>query len=79
MARDKVGHHERIIAAAWQEFLTYGFADASILLHLLAEEFRHLDCSNTLFCFWTGDVILPVQPLIGFIDARAPAPLLLLA
>ena len=30
MARDKAGHHERIIAAAWQEFLTYGFADASM-------------------------------------------------
>jgi AcrR family transcriptional regulator len=30
MARDKVGHHEQIMAAAWQEFLTYGFADASM-------------------------------------------------
>ena len=30
MARDKAGHHEQILAAAWQEFLTYGFADASM-------------------------------------------------
>ena len=30
MARDKAGHHEQIMAAAWQEFLTYGFADASM-------------------------------------------------
>jgi AcrR family transcriptional regulator len=30
MARDKSGHHELIMAAAWQEFLTYGFADASM-------------------------------------------------
>lgn len=30
MARDKAGHHEQIMAAAWQEFVTYGFADASM-------------------------------------------------
>ena len=30
MARDKAGHHEQIMAAAWQEFLTYGFTDASM-------------------------------------------------
>ena len=30
MARDKAGHDEQIMAAAWQEFLTYGFADASM-------------------------------------------------
>ena len=30
MARDKAGHHEQIMTAAWQEFLTYGFADASM-------------------------------------------------
>lgn len=30
MARDKAGHHEQIMAAAWQEFLNYGFADASM-------------------------------------------------
>ena len=30
MSRDKAGHHEQIMAAAWQEFLTYGFADASM-------------------------------------------------
>ncbi|MBR4334559.1 MAG: TetR/AcrR family transcriptional regulator [Clostridia bacterium] len=30
MARDKAGHHEQIMAAAWQEFLTCGFADASM-------------------------------------------------
>ena len=30
MARDKAGHHEKIMAAAWKEFLTYGFADASM-------------------------------------------------
>ena len=30
MVRDKAGHHEQIMAAAWQEFLTYGFADASM-------------------------------------------------
>ena len=30
MARDKAGHHEKIMAAAWTEFLTYGFADASM-------------------------------------------------
>ena len=30
MARDKAGHHEQILAAAWQEFLTCGFADASM-------------------------------------------------
>ena len=30
MIRDKAGHHELIMAAAWQEFLTYGFADASM-------------------------------------------------
>lgn len=30
MARDKAGHHEQIMAAAWQEFLYYGFADASM-------------------------------------------------
>ena len=30
MIRDKASHHEKIIAAAWEEFLTYGFADASM-------------------------------------------------
>ena len=30
MARDKAGHHDQIMVAAWQEFLTYGFADASM-------------------------------------------------
>ena len=30
MARDKNGHHEVIIEAARREFLTYGFADASM-------------------------------------------------
>ncbi len=30
MARDKAGHHEKIMAAAWKEFLTHGFADASM-------------------------------------------------
>ena len=30
MIRDKSSHHEKIIAAAWDEFLTYGFADASM-------------------------------------------------
>jgi len=30
MARDKAGHHEQIMAAAWQEFLSWGFADASM-------------------------------------------------
>ena len=30
MARDKAGHHERILEAAQQEFLTWGFADASM-------------------------------------------------
>ena len=30
MARNKAGHHEQILAAAWQEFLTYGFVDASM-------------------------------------------------
>lgn len=30
MARDKAGHHEQIMAAAWQEFLNCGFADASM-------------------------------------------------
>lgn len=30
MIRDKASHHEKIIAAAWDEFLTYGFADASM-------------------------------------------------
>ncbi len=30
MTRDKAAHHDQIMAAAWQEFLTYGFADASM-------------------------------------------------
>ena len=30
MVRDKAGHHEQILEAARQEFLTYGFADASM-------------------------------------------------
>jgi len=30
MARDKAGHHGQIMTAAWQEFMTYGFADASM-------------------------------------------------
>ena len=30
MVRDKTGHHEQIIAAARDEFMTYGFADASM-------------------------------------------------
>ncbi len=30
MARDKASHHEQIMSAAWQEFLTYGFTDASM-------------------------------------------------
>lgn len=30
MARDKAGHHEQIMAAAWQEFLTWGFVEASM-------------------------------------------------
>lgn len=30
MPRDKTGHHERIIEAARQEFMTYGFTDASM-------------------------------------------------
>ncbi len=30
MARDKAGHHDQIMAAARQEFLAYGFADASM-------------------------------------------------
>ncbi len=30
MVRDKAGHHEQILAAARQEFLTCGFADASM-------------------------------------------------
>ena len=30
MIRDKASNHEKIIAAAWEEFLTYGFADASM-------------------------------------------------
>ncbi len=30
MARDKAGHHEQIMTAARQEFLTWGFADASM-------------------------------------------------
>ena len=30
MARDKSAHHERIIAAAREEFMTYGFTDASM-------------------------------------------------
>lgn len=30
MIRDKAGHHELIIAAARDEFMTYGFADASM-------------------------------------------------
>ena len=30
MARDKSAHHEMIIAAAREEFMTYGFADASM-------------------------------------------------
>jgi len=30
MARDKAGHHDQIMTAARQEFLTYGFADASM-------------------------------------------------
>lgn len=30
MARDKAGHHEQIMAAAWREFLTYGYTDASM-------------------------------------------------
>jgi AcrR family transcriptional regulator len=30
MVRDKSGHHEKIIAAAQQEFMTYGFTDASM-------------------------------------------------
>ena len=30
MARDKSAHHEKIIAAAWEEFMTYGFTDASM-------------------------------------------------
>ncbi|MBQ9008458.1 MAG: TetR/AcrR family transcriptional regulator [Clostridia bacterium] len=30
MTRDKAGHHEQILAAARQEFLTYGFTDASM-------------------------------------------------
>ena len=30
MIHDKASHHEKIIAAAWDEFLAYGFADASM-------------------------------------------------
>ncbi len=30
MARDKAGHHEKITEAARQEFLTYGYAEASM-------------------------------------------------
>lgn len=30
MAWDKAGHHKQILAAAWNEFLTYGFTDASM-------------------------------------------------
>ena len=30
MPRDKSAHHEQIIEAAWREFMTYGFADASM-------------------------------------------------
>lgn len=30
MTRDKAGHHEQIMAAARQEFLTWGFAEASM-------------------------------------------------
>lgn len=30
MARDKAGHHEKIMAAARKEFLTYGYAEASL-------------------------------------------------
>lgn len=30
MVRDKAGHHELIVAAARDEFMTYGFADASM-------------------------------------------------
>ena len=30
MARDKSAHHEKIIAAAREEFMTYGFTDASM-------------------------------------------------
>ena len=28
--RDKTAHHDKIMAAAWREFLTYGFTDASM-------------------------------------------------
>ena len=34
------------------------------------EEFRHLDRTDTFLCFRAGNVILPMQPLIGFIDAH---------
>ena len=30
MARDKSAHHEKIITAAREEFMTYGFTDASM-------------------------------------------------
>ena len=30
MIRDKTSHHEKTIAIAWDEFLAYGFADASM-------------------------------------------------
>ena len=55
MARDKAGHHEQIMAAAWQEFLTYGFADASMRRIAAAAGmsaaglYKHFPCKEEMF------------------------------
>ena len=55
MARDKAGHHEQIMAAAQQEFLTYGFAEAS-MRHIAAASgmsaaglYKHFPCKEEMF------------------------------
>ena len=55
MARDKASHHEQIMAAAWQEFLTYGFADASMRRIAAAAGmsaaglYKHFPCKEEMF------------------------------
>ncbi|MER1994290.1 MAG: TetR family transcriptional regulator [Eubacteriales bacterium] len=49
--RDKSSHHEKIIAAAWDEFLTYGFADAS--MRRIAAAAGMSAAGLTFWPFWT--------------------------
>ena len=56
------GHGENAV------LLFYPIEHPQIVLHFLAEKLRHLDGAIAFLGFRTGNHILAVEPLIGFVD-----------